>query len=90
MNSDGLAVSLTFGGAKGAGPGFGIPLIVRYLLEVAGTTSEAVTTLSRLPISMSHNLTLTDRGGETCTAYVRAGSSTGSASGTGGHQPPIR
>lgn len=73
MNSDGLAVSLTFGGAKGAGPGFGIPLIVRYLLEVAGTTSEAVTTLSRLPISMSYNLTLTDRGGETCTAYVAPG-----------------
>lgn len=73
MNSDGLAVSLTFGGAKGAGPGFGIPLIVRYLLEVAATTSEAVTTLSRLPISMSYNLTLTDRGGETCTAYVAPG-----------------
>ena len=46
MNSDGLAVSLTFGGAKGAGPGFGIPLIVRYLLEVAGTTSEAVSAVA--------------------------------------------
>ena len=40
MNSDGLAVSLTFGGAKVYGPGFGIPLVIRYLLEVAGTVSE--------------------------------------------------
>lgn len=73
MNSDGLAVSLTFGGAKVYGPGFGIPLIVRYLLEVAGTVSQAVTTLSRLPVSMSYNVTLTDRGGSTCTAYVAPG-----------------
>jgi predicted choloylglycine hydrolase len=70
MNSDGLAVALTFGGAKGHGPGFGIPLVVRYLLEVAGTVSDAVSALRRLPVSMSYNLTLTDRGGDSCTAYV--------------------
>jgi predicted choloylglycine hydrolase len=69
MNSDGLAVSLTFGGASGYGPGFGIPLVVRYLLEVAGTVREALVALRRLPISMSYNLTLTDRH-RTCTAYV--------------------
>lgn len=70
MNSDGLAVSLTFGGARGSGTGFGIPLVVRYLLEVAGDVPEALAALSRLPISMSYNLTMTDRTGRSCTAYV--------------------
>lgn len=70
MNSDGLAISLTFGGARGSGPGFGIPLVVRYLLEVAGTTEEAVTALSRLPIAMSYNLTISDSAGDIRTAYV--------------------
>lgn len=70
MNSDGLVISLTFGGARGSGPGFGIPLVVRYLLEIAGTTEEAVTALSRLPIAMSYNLTMTDRAGDVRTVYV--------------------
>ncbi len=73
MNSDGLAISLTFGGAKGSGTGFGIPLVVRYLLEVAGTVDEALTALSGLPVSMSYNLTLTDRGGDVRTVYVAPG-----------------
>lgn len=73
MNSDGLVVSLTFGGAKGSGPGFAIPLVVRYLLEVAGTTAEAVAQLRRIPVAMSYNLTLTDRHGDTRTAYVAPG-----------------
>jgi predicted choloylglycine hydrolase len=74
MNSDSLAVSLTFGGSSGYGPGFGIPLVVRYLLEVAATVREAVAALRRLPVSMSYNLTLTDRN-RTCTAYVAPGRS---------------
>jgi predicted choloylglycine hydrolase len=73
MNSDGLAVSLTFGGARVYGPGFGIPLVVRYLLEVAGTVSDALTALRRLPVSMSYNLTLTDHIGDTRTAHVAPG-----------------
>ncbi len=70
MNSDGLAVSLTFGGARGSGTGFGIPLVVRYLLEVAGTVQHAVAAVSRIPVSMSYNLTLTDRGGDVATVYL--------------------
>src|SRR3954469_14750294 len=73
MNSDGLAVSLTFGGARGYGPGFGIPLVVRYLLEVAATVQDALTALSGLPVSMSYNLTLTDRTAAFRTAYVAPG-----------------
>jgi hypothetical protein len=33
-NDSGLAVSLTFGGRPQVGEGFGIPLVIRYVLEV--------------------------------------------------------
>ena len=36
MNDAGLVVSLAFGGRRDNGPGFGIPLVVRYVLEVDG------------------------------------------------------
>ena len=45
-------------------------LVVRYLLEVAGTVADAVTAVSRIPVSMSHNLTLTDRTGDYRTVYL--------------------
>ena len=73
MNSDGLAISLAFGGARGSGRGFGIPLVVRYLLEIAGTTQHAVAALSRIPVGMSYNLTLTDRGSDARTVYLAPG-----------------
>ncbi len=33
INEDGLAVSLAFGGRQVVGEGFGMPLILRYVLE---------------------------------------------------------
>jgi predicted choloylglycine hydrolase len=73
MNSDGLAVSLAFGGTRGSAPGFAITLVLRYLLEVAATVEHALSALRRLPVSMSYNLTLTDRTGCARTAYVAPG-----------------
>jgi len=73
MNDAGLVVSLTFGGRPGSGPGFAIPLVVRYLLEVAGTAGEARELLRGLPIAMSYNLTVVDASGETFTAFVAPG-----------------
>ena len=70
MNDDGLAVSLTFGGRRALGDGFGIPIVVRYLLEVCATTAEAREVLARLPYALSHNLTIVDRHGDVLTAYV--------------------
>jgi predicted choloylglycine hydrolase len=70
MNEDGLAISLTFGGRRVLGEGFGIPLVVRYLLETCATVAEARATLLRLPYSLSHNLTIVDRTGEVITAYL--------------------
>jgi predicted choloylglycine hydrolase len=70
MNDAGLAVSLTFGGRQALGEGFGIPIVVRYLLEVCATVAEAKAVLARLPYSLSHNLTVIDRAGGVLTAYL--------------------
>ena len=70
MNDDGLVISLTHGGRQSAGPGFAIPLVVRYLLEVAGTIDEARAALDRLPVAASYNLTMLDATGAVVTAFV--------------------
>ncbi len=74
MNENGLSASLTFGGrnATGAKAGFGISLIIRYVLETCETALEARTQLSRLPCAHAHNVTIVDRDGDVLTAYLGA------------------
>jgi predicted choloylglycine hydrolase len=71
MNDDGLAVSLSFAGERGVGTGFGIPLVVRYLLETAASVADAVRVLNRVPVHMAYNLMLVDRHGDRATVLVR-------------------
>ena len=73
MNDDGLVISLTHGGRLSSAPGFAIPLVVRYLLEVAGTVDEARAALDRLPVAASYNLTMMDATGAVVTAFVSPG-----------------
>lgn len=73
MNDAGLVVSLAFGGRRGVGEGFGIPLIIRYILEVAETIEEAVAVLSRVPVNMAYNLTIMDRDADTASVFVAPG-----------------
>ncbi|MBK0326617.1 hypothetical protein I5535_04850 [Rhodobacteraceae bacterium F11138] len=61
MNDAGLALSLTFGGRRVVGEGFGVPLILRYVLQTCTTTAEAGAALARLPTHMSYNVTVLDR-----------------------------
>ena len=70
LNEDGLAVSLAFGGRRVIGAGFGVPLVVRYLLETCATTVEAREVLLRLPYHLAHTLTIVDRTGDVCTAFL--------------------
>ena len=49
MNDAGLAVSLTFGGRRVVGDGFGVPLILRYVLQTCATADEAGEVLARVP-----------------------------------------
>jgi predicted choloylglycine hydrolase len=73
VNDSGLAVSLTFGGRRAVGDGFGVPLVVRYLLETCDTVEEAHEALARIPVHAPQNLTLLDRSGAFLTAYVGPG-----------------
>ena len=61
VNDAGLAVSLTFGGRPQVGEGFGIPLVIRYVLQTCETAEEAMRTLRRIPVHMSYNVTALDR-----------------------------
>jgi predicted choloylglycine hydrolase len=70
INEEGVAVSLTFGGRRASGPGFGVALVVRYLLETCGTTAGALRALERLPVQGAYNLTLLDAGGAAATVQV--------------------
>jgi predicted choloylglycine hydrolase len=64
MNDAGLAIAITFGGRRAIGHGFGIGLVVRYLLQVCSTAPEAVEVLARLPVQMSYNVAMIDASGE--------------------------
>ncbi len=41
INGDGLTASLTFGGRNIVGEGFGIPIVIRYVLETCATISRS-------------------------------------------------
>ena len=73
MNDAGLVVSLAFGGRPGSAPGFAIPLVVRYLLEVAETVAQARILLADMPVAMSYNLTMADASGDAGTVFVAPG-----------------
>jgi predicted choloylglycine hydrolase len=70
INDAGLAVSLAFGGRRVVGRGFGVPLVLRYLLQTCESVADARSVLERLPYHLAHTLTLVDRSGEYLTAYV--------------------
>jgi predicted choloylglycine hydrolase len=70
VNDAGLAVSLTFGGRREVGVGFGVPLILRYILQTCETTAEASAILHRIPCHMSYNVTVLDEKRRFVTAYL--------------------
>jgi len=71
INDAGLAASLAFGGSKVTGDGFGVPLVVRYILETCDTVSQACAVLRRVMVHMAYNITLLDRSGTFITVYLR-------------------
>jgi predicted choloylglycine hydrolase len=64
LNAHGLAVSLSFGGRRARGPGFGVALIQRYLLETCRDVADALAALRRVPVHLCYNVALLDRTGE--------------------------
>lgn len=73
VNDAGLAISLAFGGRRAVGDGFGIPIVLRYLLETCETVADARRRLRKLPVQVAYNLTFADARGRATTAYVGPG-----------------
>jgi predicted choloylglycine hydrolase len=73
INDAGLAVSLAFGGRRVVGDGFGVPLILRYILEFCDYAGQAIEILRRVPAHMPYNVTLVDREGAFSTVQVYPG-----------------
>ena len=70
INDQGLVASLTFGGRQAVGVGFGVPLILRYVLQTCTTAEEAGQALKRIPSHMSYNVTVLDAGRNYLTAFL--------------------
>ncbi len=73
MNESGLIASLTFGGRKEVGQGFGAPLILRYLLETSNSVAEAKLKIAQIPCHMSYNVMLLDQTGAYTKVYLSPG-----------------
>src|SRR5262245_44348163 len=50
VNEDGLCVSLAFGGRRAEGEGFGIAIVLRYILETCRSAKDALEVLRRVPV----------------------------------------
>jgi predicted choloylglycine hydrolase len=70
INEYGLSVAIAFGGRSTVGEGFGIGLVVRYVLEFARDVPEALEMLRRVPVQLSYNVALVDASGHSAIAYV--------------------
>jgi predicted choloylglycine hydrolase len=70
VNEAGLVAALSFGGRAVSGTGFGIPLLLRHVLELAHSTSDAIKLLQRVPASMCYSVSLLDRHADWATVFV--------------------
>lgn len=70
LNEHGLSVAIAFGGRPVVGEGFGIGLVVRYVLEFARNVPEALAILRRVPVQLTYNIALVDAAGGSAIVYI--------------------
>ena len=70
INQDGLGVSLAFGGRRTRGEGFGIVIVLRYILETCRNAKDALKVLRRVPVHLPYNLAILDRAGDWLTIFI--------------------
>jgi predicted choloylglycine hydrolase len=70
MNASGLAVSIAYGGRLIKGVGFGITIVIRYVLETCATVDEAIAVFKRIPVHLDYNIALVDADGQRATLYI--------------------
>jgi len=73
VNDRGLAASLSFGGKRDRGEGFGAPLVLRWVLETCSDVREAADALGSVPFHMAYNFLLVDRRSDFATVFVSPG-----------------
>jgi predicted choloylglycine hydrolase len=73
INDAGLAISAAYGGRRVHGPGFAIPLVVRYLLEVCDQLTGVAALLPALPVTEAYNLTVVDATGAHASFFLAPG-----------------
>ena len=76
MNQHGLAVSMSFGGIEAFGEGFGITILLRYILEYASNVREAVELVKDIPVHGAYNVTLLDKQANFSTLMMAPGKAT--------------
>ncbi len=76
MNEDGLALSMSFGGREEFGTGFGITILLRYILEYATNVKEAIELVKDIPVHGAYNVTLLDRSANYATLTMAADETT--------------
>ena len=70
VNQEGLCVSLAFGGRRAEGEGFGIAIVLRYILETCRNAKDALKVLQRVPVHLPYNLAVLDRTGDWRTVFI--------------------
>lgn len=70
INDAGLSVSINYGGRLVEGKGFGITIVVRYVLETCSTVEEAIEVFRRIPVHLDYNIALVDKSGQHATVFI--------------------
>ncbi|GGK72167.1 C45 family autoproteolytic acyltransferase/hydolase [Amphritea balenae] len=70
INDAGLGVSINYGGRLVEGKGFGITIVVRYILETCSNVDEAIAVLKRVPVHLDYNIALLDKAGNHATVFI--------------------
>lgn len=70
INDSGLGVSINYGGRLVEGKGFGITIVVRYILQTCNTVEEAIAVLKRVPVHLDYNIALLDKEGNHATVFI--------------------
>lgn len=73
INNAGLAVSLAYGGRKKVGEGFGIAIVIRYILETCSNALQAIDVLRKIPVHLDYNVALVDANSDSYTVYICPG-----------------
>ena len=70
MNDQGVAASLSFGGDRVVGEGFGTTLLIRAILQECASVKDCTQLLRRTPVHMAYNVTVLDQEGDYATVRL--------------------